>query len=609
MNLYNFLITIKLGKLYLIGVFIIFYYPTALFSQVMSKDTSLSASKIAYDKTVDLIYKNAEDAYEFGINAKKEIGEPLDSVNYANLLKVVGSAAQMLGKYEQALIIHRESALVTKKLNLPKSHADCLSNIANVFYYINQYENAIKYIKQSLIYYAQVDSVDAKIAMKYNTLGVIYNETNQKDSAIYYYNKALDLLGGDNLDLALVLGNLGALNDELNNSELALEYHVKSKEIREKFEDFEGLAWTLNHIGKVYLKQGKYVKAKGSFMQALVYATQVGLLYQQKEINKDLFKAFLRLDQIDSAAFYFSEFELLNDSINKESLNKNIQEMEAKYQLEKKEAALALSNEKSARLSAENQTNKLYLSGAIVLLILLAGGFFVVNRSYQQRRKIASMQLELKSNELNEMMSQQEAASLSAMLKGQEEERERIAKDLHDRLGGTLAALKLGMRRAENKVEKEELDMLDGAVIEVRNIAHNLSAGVMEKAGLRVALLELKKMIERSGAIKFDVFVQSNLSEVGQETALELYRIVQELTNNTIKHANATSISVQATMTTTNFNLIFEDNGDGFTQNEISEGMGLRNMRARAEKINGTFHLDSSPGRGTIAIIEIEKST
>ena len=590
-------------------LFFILIFPIVLLSQEIKKGANLSLEKRASGKMAELINENAEDAFKYGAGAVDEIESISDSLSFSNLLRITGVAAFNLGKYEQALSYYYKAALISEKINSLKAYSGSLRNIANVFYMIDQYEDAIYYNKKCLSIYNQLDSVDQKIANTFNVLGLIYSETDRKDSAILYYEKALDLYDEKDVNRAVVYGNIGLLKEESNEFDEALEFHFKAKALREKYEDYYGLAWTLNHIGIVYNEQNKYVQARSSLRQALTYAIQLGLLNEQKDINESLFHAFLGEGQADSAAYYFSEYRTLDDSIKAERLNKNIQEMEAKYQVEKKEAALALSNEKSARLSAENQTNKLYLSGAVVLLILLAGGFLVVNRSFQQKRKIASMQLDMKSNELNEMMSQQEAASLSAMLKGQEEERERIAKDLHDRLGGTLAALKLGMRRPENKVEKEELDMLDGAVVEVRNIAHNLSAGVMEKAGLRVALMELKKMIERSGAIQFDVFVQSNLSEIGQEAALELYRIVQELTNNTIKHANATSISVQATMTKANFNLIFEDNGDGFTQNEISEGMGMRNMRARAEKINGSFHLDSSPGRGTIAIIEIEKST
>ena len=572
------------------------------------KDTSLSIEKRVYDKSLELIYQNADSALSYGLNAMGKIGVPEDSANYANLLKVMGAAAQWMGKYEQALKFHRESAIIFEKLKLTASHAACLTNMAIVFYMIDQYEEAIYYNNQSLILYQKVDSSTNKIANCYNALGLIYSEIKQLDSANFYYNKALDLFDEDNLDRALVYENLGALKEYSGQFDEALIYYLKAELLHEKHKDYSGLAWTLNHIGTIYNEMGWYAKARVELRQALEYSKEYGLINEQKDITNSIFQSYLGEGNVDSSTYYFSEYKSLNDSINTERLNKNIQEMEVKYQVEKKEAALSLSNEKSARLTAENKTNELFLSGAVVLLVLLAGGFFIANRNYQQKRQITMMNLELKDKELKDMLTRQEAESLNAMLKGQEEERERVAKDLHDRLGGTLVALKMAMRRPENKVEKAELEMLDGAVVELRNIAHNLSAGVMEKAGLKVALQELKSTIERSGDLKFNLFLSADTFRVKHEVAIELYRIIQELTNNTLKHAQASEVNLQASVNAASFNLIFEDNGVGFLQESMEEGMGMRNIRARVEKINGQMHIDSQVGRGTIVIIEIERA-
>jgi signal transduction histidine kinase len=233
--------------------------------------------------------------------------------------------------------------------------------------------------------------------------------------------------------------------------------------------------------------------------------------------------------------------------------------------------------------------------------------FFFAYRANQQKRKINEMELEIKDGKLDELLTNQEAKALSAILKGQEEERERIAQELHDRLGGTLAALKLSLRKPGNHVAEEDMEIVNEAVKEVRSISHNLSTGLIQRYGFNQALKQLFKRMQGSDEMKYDLYLHPQIAKLGQAVGIELYRIVQELLSNTIKHANASFVSVQTNFDDNTFNLIYEDDGKGFDVKIASKGIGLENVNKRVKRLKGNLNIDSAPGRGTIVIIELNQ--
>jgi signal transduction histidine kinase len=206
------------------------------------------------------------------------------------------------------------------------------------------------------------------------------------------------------------------------------------------------------------------------------------------------------------------------------------------------------------------------------------------------------------------LLSNQESEIYASILEGQERERERIAQDLHDRLGGTLAALKLSLRKPQYKIEEGDLSIIDNAVNEVRSIAHNLSTGLVHKYGLNEAVNQLFRTLENSKGIKFSLYLHPDIGTLGQTMGIELYRIVQELVSNTLKHSKADEVSLQTNFTEGIFNLIYEDNGVGFDPKELKGGIGLENVKGRAERIGGELNIDAAKGRGSIFIVELKKA-
>jgi len=149
---------------------------------------------------------------------------------------------------------------------------------------------------------------------------------------------------------------------------------------------------------------------------------------------------------------------------------------------------------------------------------------------------------------------------------------------------------------------------LDEAVSEVRRISHDLTSGVLVKNGLRAALNDMKRTIESTGKLEINIFEAGEKQRLSLEFEISIYRVIQELLSNILKHAEASKIDMHITQTKDSFTLIVEDDGKGFDMAKTGAvGIGLANVKQRVASMGGTVNFDSRPGSGTTVIIEIEQ--
>jgi signal transduction histidine kinase len=582
-------------------------------SYAQQVDTSLWKNIHSLNEQADEIYKSDISKAEILLDsAFKLVADPIDSVEYNNLLSDMGYIQQVKGNYEGAIKLFRKSLNITEAFGDKRKIAAAYLNFGNIYYLINDFNNSKENTRLSIKYLDESDSPPRYYGSRYNILGLNCFDNDELDSALFYYTVGITKLSQDSLSsessYETLYDNIGQTFEMQLNYAKAVEYYRKSLEISSRNKWMDSKMWTINKLIALFLSVDK----KDSASKYL----QIAIKYRPKLANKEIELGILS-SEIDFYAKYGNYdslitklngyFSLTQELIEAKTL-RNIQEMEAKYQLEKNASDLALAQQKSATLLQENKNQRiilyLFLLGTSFLVILI----LLIRRYYLQKRKVSLLEIEVKDRKLDELMSNQESEILAAMLQGQETERNRVARDLHDRLGGTLAALKLSLRRPSNKIAEEDLQIVDQAVQEVRDISHNLSGGLLEKYGLNDAIEQLRRTVERSGGIKFNVYLHSSIAKLGQNITLELYRVVQELVNNTLKHANASEISIQTNMNDGNFNLIYEDNGDGFDPKKVNSGIGLENIKSRINKIDGTIHWDAEIGRGTIVIIELSNT-
>lgn len=212
-----------------------------------------------------------------------------------------------------------------------------------------------------------------------------------------------------------------------------------------------------------------------------------------------------------------------------------------------------------------------------------------------------------------------ERKMLDAVLQGQEEERERLARELHDGLGVTLSSVKANLGALEPAIDKigeerkgyflNSLSLLDEAIYDIRTIIADLSPRILEIRGLAAALKDLCHRIDQTH--KFSMkFYSSGIEErerLSKPLEKTLYRIAQELINNAVKYSKASNITVQLIRHGNSLTLSVEDNGIGFDTNYLfaHDGRGFKNIATRARQINGVFHVDSTIGNGTLASVEV----
>jgi len=244
-------------------------------------------------------------------------------------------------------------------------------------------------------------------------------------------------------------------------------------------------------------------------------------------------------------------------------------------------------------------------------MVFLAAAIIFFFITYQKR-------LLKKELEINRVKAEQQEELLRNILSAQEKERKRIARDLHDEVGAMLSVVKLNVSRIakitvpdNSKIlANETKTYLDEVITQVRGISRALLPPSLEKLGLYFALEELANWINKSGQIQVTSWKSGEQVRFNNKKELAIFRIIQELINNAIKHAEATGISINTRFSDGRISVLVADNGKGFNVEEkMNAGLGLKNLESRTQMLEAKFKLKSAPGKGTSAIICVYTET
>ena len=250
--------------------------------------------------------------------------------------------------------------------------------------------------------------------------------------------------------------------------------------------------------------------------------------------------------------------------------------------------------------------------GAIALISGLSIFLFYRQR-IRKNKKITDQQQELSSQRIQQLEQQQKISNMSTMIEGQEAERRRIAKDLHDGLGGLLATVSTQMAQIQSNIDElASIDlyqsanhMIDQACDEVRRISHNMMPGVLRLEGLQGALEEIIDQLQSVHDMQVDSTIDFEESRLDESQSHMLYRITQELINNVVKHSRADLVLLQFIGYDDHLNVLVEDNGIGYNTKEVDEGLGLRSIQSRVDYLGGDIDVHTSTGSGVSISINI----
>lgn len=382
----------------------------------------------------------------------------------------------------------------------------------------------------------------------------------------------------------------------------------KSLQLAAKINSVSGTAHANKQLGHIAMHQQQYNEARKYMEITKPYYEKSEDLAEKRSFYETMYQLNSKLGLYEEAMQYAEKFITVNDSIMIGEKANQFSEMEAKYENQKKQSQILLQEE---QIKKKNTLNYIFLGSAVALIIISLLGY----RNYWHKQKLQQAKIE-------ELENEKQLTTTQSILKGEEQERTRLAKDLHDGLGGMLSGIKHSFQNMKENLIltpdnaqafERSIDMLDSSIREMRRVAHNMMPEMLLKYGLNVALKTFCSEIDRNGAVKttYQSIGMQNMT-IDQTTAVTIYRIIQELVHNAIRHANAQKVLVQvnASQEDNMLSVTVEDNGKGFdsTLLQNAQGIGWSNTQNRVDFLKGKIDLNSEPGKGTSILIEIPLS-
>ena len=476
-------------------------------------------------------------------------------------------------------------------------------NIANLYSMNGDNERGIKYSLEALelIPLVKNERKDRMHALLLNNLGTIYIELNAWEQADRYFNEALEIntrINNQN-EVSRNKHNMGALREKMDQPREGLPYLLEALRIRKQVEDRIGLIETHMELGTTYSKIGDQLLSEQHFDTALSIATEINDLSLLSDTYRAQSDEFERLGRHKDAVTALKQSWIYHDSLQQQIDHDTKIEMEAKYQTALKDAQLT---ESQLIISRRTNQRNIYVGAGILLLLAM---LYLFDRNRKNKR--------ISDEKLENLKKYQKILAMDAMLQGQEDERKRIAQDLHDGLGSLLAAARLQMHTIQREIDKlgdlglvdKTEKLIDNACEEVRRISHDMMPNVLLEHGFFEAVRDLidELKTEHGLLVRYEKKGEDHLDD---SIKLNVYRIIQEILQNAVKHAHANIVELMINCSEDHLYIEASDDGIGFDPSKIqAEGIGLKNIRSRVNYLNGRLTFDSREQKGCTYQIDI----
>jgi signal transduction histidine kinase len=602
--------------------------------------------KALADLTWEWSNMNAERAVDYGRLYLTLAGHSGDSALVADAANLLAVALYRRGHYDEALTMNRRAYRIRKASGDLAQIGSSLNKFVNIYSDQIMLDSALHYGLESIRIFEQLGD-SANLAISCNAVSGIYQKERDWETSRDYAARALELAEAIGFDYAMggAAGNLGVSSEGLGLLNESITWYERAREAFTRVGSMADLATVANNLGFVYRRLGNTDAAMENYSLALRMAESLGesngiahynanlggLHNSRKEYNlaRPLFDRALAIaesehlgrirlqcydglaeiaafeGQPERAVQLFHRYNELKDSLYNEERSRSLSEMRAKYETEKKE-------KENAFLKTENhlkdRRNRAVLAGsaAALALLVLAGVFW-----YRGKRRSQEVKLQA------EVIRERERG-LAAVFDATEEERRRIARDLHDGIGQQLGGLQFGLEAIrsslQNLPEQESritalTEVVEDSAREVRNLSHQMMPRVLNEGGLLPALEDmLRKSLGISG-IRFRIeHFRTEGERFPQRVETGVYRIAQELVSNIIRHSGATEVSIQLIRSSDRLVLVVEDNGRGFAPDRNQSGIGLLNITSRLATIRGEVTWEPGPERGTVATVRVPVS-
>ena len=574
----------------------------------------LKAQKLAHDigsSYLEAVYYSYEipllnnegrysEALELCLDAEERFKKLKPDKNELILLhNNLANEWQYLGDFNTAATQYFIALSLTKETGSLKFQSLCINNLASLYEEMGDKVKLLEYAKEGKEIALKINDTTRLYTTSYN-LAEAYLANDMAGEALRelkYIETIISHLKDPEygLDVLMLKADLSL---KLKDNKKAAGYLLTVLQICRENENVEYELAASKGLAGIYIQNGNPALAKQYNIEALAAAKKTGALKEQRDCLKIAADIETKSGNLANALQIRNAYDTIVDSLSGKESKKNIQLLDVQYQTEKKQALIKqLEKEKELQALSLKQKNTFNaLLGIGLFAAALIG--FLFYRNAKRKQQLGKQAAEIKDIRINELENEKQLVAVNSILEAQETERSRMAKDLHDGLGGMLSGIKLNLTSVKENMIVAETDarlfnksikQLDGAIIEMRRIAHNMMPEALLKFGLSDAIEDYCNGINESNTVKMSYFQLGVQHALEKSTEVILYRIIQELSNNAIKHADAKNILIQIIKNEYGITLTVEDDGKGFDRGILTKGAGLQNVQSRVDYLRGEW--------------------
>ncbi|GEM_PF-6864169 len=513
-----------------------------------------------------------------------------DSVYIAKAYTSKGDILIKTSNFNEAIKFQFKAINIYNKLKDYTEEARLHISISNTYTLLDEYKHGILYLKKALIYLESIDTT-WDLGSAYVQLGGLYKQVNKLDSASLYSRMGQKIMHkfGDEYSIAGININIGNIEKARGNYHTAIKCFNEALIFMQNHKQLYYVAMINTNIGNTLMLQNKFQSAIVKYKNSIAISKQIKSQRSLYNNYNQLSIAYSSIGNYKEAYLYINKSIAIKDSIFTSERYREVQDLETKYQTEIKEKKILL------------QTSKLNQKTMIINTFIAIAAFIIISsvilfKNYTKKKRLQleliKKKEQLVNEEYNNLYKEHKIRISESNLEGQEQEKNRIARELHDGICSELSGIKLqleaGMLNNESAIHK-----IQKVYSDTRKLSHEMTLPLIADADFDVLIKELAvSMLKKE--IKHNV-VYSNQSDgydIPEKVQYNVYRIIQESITNINKHSNANSCNITTLLSSNQLICSIKDNGNGIADNTY--GFGINNIKKRVNTLNGKLEIDSN---------------